>query len=133
MALRNELVQTLMERVDTRSEDTVRTGVIVLWHRLMGKFSPLIGPSSVQVLFMRSLDANRTLFPWLPSVRGDDSEAGLFSTFEAVLMTQSSDEVLKATRALLGSFVDALFTLIGTTLTGQFVCSVFRIDSTQRK
>jgi len=132
MSLSDELVQTLMDRVDTRSDAALRTGVAQVWHRLMGKFSPLIGPSSVQLLFMRSLDANRPLFPWLPSIYEDHPDAVLFSAFQSTLAGQPSDEVIKCTRALLGTYIDSLFTLIGTTLTMQFVCSAFRIDDSQR-
>lgn len=133
MTLRNELVQTLMETVNARSDLSVRADTAEIWHRLLGKFSPLIGVSSVYVLFCRSLEANRAAFPWLPAIHGDDPDAMLFTSFEAVVSSQASDEIIRATRALLSTYIDLLFGLIGTTLTMQFVCSAFRLAGGQRK
>jgi hypothetical protein len=115
-----------MKTVDTSSEEAVLADVLVLWHAVLGRFSPLIGPSSVQVLFMRSLAANRAAFPWLPRNNEHHAAATPFSAFEAILKTQPPDEVLRSTQALLGSYIDSLFTLIGRTLTAQFLHSVFR-------
>ena len=131
MALKNELLLLMMERLNTSSEGTFRTDVIVVWHAVLGKFSPLIGPTSVSILFLRSLDANRAAFPWLPPSRQGGVETP-FSAFEAILEAQSCDEAVRATRAMLGTYIDSLFTLIGITLTSQFVCSAFRRDGDQK-
>jgi hypothetical protein len=111
----------------------VLTDVTVIWLKVLGRFSPLIGPSSVNVLFARSLDANRAAFPWLPRIDQKNAADTAFSAFEAILKNQSSDEVVTATQALLGTYIDSLCTLIGRTLTEQFVSSAFRDDGDQKK
>jgi hypothetical protein len=123
MASKNELLLRLMERVDSSSEATALRDATVLWMALLGKFSPLIGPSSVHVLFVRSIDLNRADFPWLPPIPPTTVGAMQFSAFEAVLKTRRADEVVAATRALLGTYIESLFTLIGASLTAQFVSS----------
>ena len=121
MALKNELLLALLEKVDASSPSTVHNDVVAVWHRVLGKFSPLIGPSSVAVLFMRCLDANRAAFPWLPPIPAEGAGEMPFTAFEAVLKTRPSDEVIRVTHALLGSYIDLLFTLIGKQLTAHFV------------
>jgi hypothetical protein len=133
MASKNELLLTLMERVDDSSEATALRDVIVIWLALLGKFSPLIGPSSVHVLFVRSLEVNRTAFPWLPAVPANRADDLHFSAFEAILKTQPSDEVIRATQALLGTYIDSLFMLIGKSLTAKFVFSAVGGERDQKK
>lgn len=123
MALRNELLLTLMKRVDDNSDATAMRDVMAVWLVLLGKFSPLIGPSSVHLLFMRGLDINRPTFPWLPAFAPGSAGDHYFSAFEASIKMQPSGEVVRATQALLGTYIDSLFTLIGPTLTAKFVCS----------
>ncbi|MET0859061.1 MAG: hypothetical protein ABWY27_20105 [Telluria sp.] len=132
MALKNEILLTLIERVDTSAQATVLADVAVIWQKVLGRFSPLIGPSSVNVLFARSLDANRAAFPWLPPSDQNNAAEMPFSAFEAVLKIQSPDEVIRATQALLGTYIDSLYTLIGRTLTEQFVGSAFRDDGDKK-
>lgn len=131
MALKNELLLLMMARLDTSSEGTFHADVVVVWHALLGKFSPLIGPASVSILFLRSMDANRAAFPWLPPSHQGTVETP-FSAFEATLEAQPRDQAIRATRAMLGTYIDSLFTLIGITLTSQFVCSAFRRDGDQK-
>lgn len=121
MALKNELLRRLMERVDTSSEVSALRDVSTVWMAVLGKFSPLIGPSSVYVLFMRSIEVNRATFPWLPAIPPNNVGTMHFTAFEAALKTRPADDVVNATRALLGTYIDSLFALIGATLTAQFV------------
>jgi hypothetical protein len=123
MTLKTELVQTLMETVDRDSLNTMRADTIRVWRILFDKFSPLVGQLTVYVLFMRSLDANRASFPWLPPVDKHDLADMSFDKFESLLASQPDEEVLTATRALLGTYIETLLNLIGITLTGKFVYS----------
>jgi hypothetical protein len=133
MASKNELLRTLMEQVDDSADGTAQRDVIVVWLALLGKFSPLIGPGSVNLLFMRSVDVNRAAFAWLPPIAPNGAGGAHFSAFETVLKTQPSDEVIRATRALLGTFIESLFTLIGPALTAKFVGSAVGDKRDQKK
>lgn len=105
--------------------------VLAIWNRITRKFAPLLGPGSADLLFTRSLDENRSSFPWLPIAdpAGDTSYDGL----EASLAQRSPDEISAATRALLASYIDLLTTLIGARLTNQFLRSAFPADEAERK
>lgn len=133
MGLKNELLGRLMERVDASSEASALRDVSVIWMAVLGKFSPLIGPSSVYMLFMRSIDVNRAAFPWLPAIPPNNVGTVHFTAFEAALKTRPADDVVNATRALLGTYIDSLFTLIGTTLTAQFVGAAVSDKREQKK
>lgn len=133
MALKDELLLALLEKVDTSSQNTLLNDVVAVWHRLLGKFSPLIGPSSVAVLFVRCLDANRAAFPWLPRTPANGAAEMQFTAFEALLKTRPSDEVIRVTHALLGSYIDLLFTLIGTPLTAHFVGAAVGVNGDKKK
>jgi hypothetical protein len=122
MVISTELLRSLMARVDDSSDATAQRDAIVIWLALHGAFSPLLGRASVQVLFMRSLNLNRTTFLWLPS-SSRNGVGDLFCAFETALRKQPAEEVVRATHALLRSFVHALSTLIGQTLTEKCVCS----------
>lgn len=124
MTLTDELLQTLMDGIDTHSDATVRRDVLVLWQLVLDRFTPLIGLSSVYVLFLRCIEKNAAAFPWLPVSDKADLVDKSFSSFEALLETQEAGEAIRVTRALLGSYIDLLFALIGTTLTVKFICSV---------
>jgi hypothetical protein len=128
MVSKDELLRMIMKRVDTSSTAVLLTDVIIVWQTLARKFSPLLGPASVHALFMRGLDRNRADFPWLPPVYPDDDADTVFGAFEATLRTRTGDEVTRVTQALLCTYLDALFSLIGVTLTVQFVRAAFRDD-----
>ena len=133
MDLKNELLLTLMARVDHSSEAAALRDIIIVWLALLGKFAPLIGPGSVQILFRRTLDVNRAAFPWLPAISANGAGDEHFGAFETILKTQPSDEMIRATRALLDTFIDSLFSLIGATLTAKFVCSAVGDKRDQKK
>lgn len=122
-----------MARVDGSSDAAALRDASIVWMAVLGKFSPLIGPSSVYVLFMRSIDVNRVAFPWLPAISPNNVGAMHFTAFEAALQTRPADDVVNATRALLDTYIDSLFTLIGSTLTAQFVSAAISDKREQKK
>lgn len=124
MFLRDELVQVLMEMGGDGPGPVTDITAIAIWQRLMAQCARLLGPRWIDALFVRSLDANRAAFPWLPAPQPRQSGRALFQMFASRLSGQPRQEVDRATRALLGTYIDLLFTTIGTTLTAQAICSI---------
>lgn len=122
--MRDELVQILMEKIETEREFVDSASVIVMWERIFAKFSRLLSPNMVEVLFTRSLAANRGAFEWLPAAGPGSACVDLFGELEKSLSARPVTEVEVVTRALLGSFIDFLYALIGTALTAQTICSL---------
>ena len=122
MSLRDELVQVLLERSEVGQSQSF--GIIETWHEYMAKFSLLLNPPLVIVMFLRSADKHRTDFPWLPVLHRNHSCSEILKLLEESFSGQSPFQIDCATRALLSTHIDMLFEMIGETLTVKFVCSV---------
>lgn len=122
MSLRNELVQALLEMSTAGSQIQTNSSIIEMWQEYMATFSSVLDPRLVNTMFLRSLAKHRDDFPWLPSIRRNYSRIEILKLLRECLSTQSSDEVDRATRALLCTHIDMLFEMIGKTLTVQLVC-----------
>ncbi|MBZ2209264.1 hypothetical protein [Massilia soli] len=97
----------------------------IIWQRLACKFVPLIGPSSVQMIVGRSLDACQDHYPWLG--RGSDPAlcAPPYDGLRAAFKSADRDAVLAATTAMLATYANQLDTLIGARLAEQFLRATF--------
>ena len=123
MSLRDELVQTLLEMSEA-GQSQASLGVIKMLKQYMTKFSSLLGPTLVEVMFTRCADRHRTSFPWLPLLQRTHSRSEILKLLEESFSTHSAYQVDCATRALLSTHIDMLFGMIGETLTVQFVCNI---------
>lgn len=97
----------------------------LIWQRLARKFGPLIGPSSVQLIVGRSIEANQPSFPWLGLFANPGMATPPYDGLRAVLERAGHEAVLAATSAMLATYLGQLNTLIGARLTEQFVRAVF--------
>lgn len=122
--MRDELVQILVENIETGREIVDSASAIVMWQRIFAKFSRLLSPNMVEILFTRSLAENRGAFQWLPAAGPGSACVDLVGELEKSLSARPVTEVAVVTRALLGSFIDSLYALIGTALTAQAICSL---------
>lgn len=122
MSLRDELVQVLLERNEVGQSQ--RFEIIKTWHEYMAKFSLLLNPTLVNVMFLRSAEKHRTDFPWLPLLDRKQSRSEMLELLEESFSSQSPFQIDCATRALLSTHIDMLFEMIGETLTVKFVCSL---------
>lgn len=124
MSLRDELVQVLMEMSAVGSQSPANLSVMKMWQQYLARFSSLLTPSLVNVMFVRSLEKNRTQFPWLPSLPLSYSRNDCSKLLEESMSIQPAGAVDAATRAILKTHIDMLFEMIGTTLTVQFICKL---------
>ncbi len=132
----NEQLREIINEIQARHAGTdageVTALAIGIWRQLAFKFVPLLGPNSVNSIYARSLESNKSAFPWLPdSVRQDVADLPLMA-LKASLLVRRADEVILANSALLDTFVNLLATLIGARLTIPFLRSAFPHEAHQK-
>jgi hypothetical protein len=124
MSIPTELFATMTGRLAPGGSPGTSTDAILVWRALFGKFGPLIGPLSAELLFARSLSTHESVFPWLPqSVPG--ARQTLLDEFERSLDSRTPDEILAVNRLLLASYIASLAELIGPGLVARFVHTAF--------
>lgn len=131
MPIPTELFATIMERLHAQSASDAAAEATRLWHALFDKFSPLIGPLSAQLLFMRSLATHEPVFPWLPKVAPTSVQTA-FPEFERSLDGRSTEEIIAANHALLSTYTTVLSELIGARLAANFLHAAFAVDDTNK-
>ena len=97
--------------------------------RLARKFVPLLGPSSVQVIVERCLNACQADYPWLVSNSERTMSTPPYDGLRDALAGAEKDAVLAATSAILMTYVTQLNTLIGVRLTEQFLRATFPVPA----
>ena len=122
----------MMGRLAADSAAESAAAAIGLWKTLFRKFSPLIGPLSAELLFVRSLTMHVTNFPWLPQV-GPGGTKGAFAQFEHSLDGRTSEEIIAANHALVRTYITMLADLIGVRLAIKFLGTAFAADDIKKK
>lgn len=131
MPILTELFETLTGRLAADNAAGSAAEAIRLWQTLFHEFSPLIGPLSAELLFVRSLVAQEAAFPWLPRV-GPGVTRTAFAEFERSLDSRTAEEIVAANHALLSTYITVLADLIGVQLTVQFLRATFADDGTNK-
>ena len=127
MPIPTELFATIMGRLAVHSAVESAAEAMQLWQTLFRKFSPLIGPLSAELLFVRSLTTQQAAFPWLPHIAPGATRTA-FAAFELSLDGRTAEEIVAANHALLLSFVTLLADLIGLRLATKFLGTAFAED-----
>jgi hypothetical protein len=117
MSVQQELVQELLDLVDTSTACSASLSTLLIWHGVLAKSSMFINPIMANALFSRAVCIHRRTIPWLPAVTRGEASQDFFSRFETVLMAQPACHVTQATPVLLGSYIDMLITVLGIELT----------------
>lgn len=97
----------------------------MVFQRLARKFGPLIGPSTVQLIVGRSIEASQPTFPWLGPFANPGMSTPPYDGLRAVMERAEHEAVLAATSAMLVTYLNQLNILIGARLTEQFVRAIF--------
>lgn len=124
MPIPTELFETIIRHLAPGCGTATGADAVRVWRTLFGKFGPLLGPLSTDLLFARSLAAQEAAFPWLPQT-GPAGARFAFGAFERCLEGLASDDVIAVNRALLSSFTTLLAELIGMRLTVSFLQAAF--------
>ena len=118
----------MMGRLAADSAAKSATEAVRLWQTMFRKFSPLIGPLSAELLFVRSLNAHAAAFPWLPEV-GPGNTKTAFAQFERSLDGRTAEEIVAANHALVQTYITVLADLIGVRLAIKFLGTAFADDA----
>ena len=100
------------------------------WNAVAQTLAPIIGRSSVIVLYRRclvSVGMNRT---WLPSVTSSDPPDNDWAVLHASVSRQTAGEAAEACESLFVAFSDLLGSLIGRSLTEQLMPPVSALPPT---
>lgn len=121
--MQKELVQILIEMAEVGHDTVVGYEHLLIWNKLFSGLSLLLGSYTTYALFVRSLELNRKKFTWLPHTDDLTNGNDIFADFEEAFLAQSSD-VDSITRTLLGSYIDLLYSIIGSTMTIHIICRI---------
>lgn len=105
--------------------DTGAAAAINIWEQLARTFIPMIGPGGVSLIVARSVERNKLAYPWLPGALAPDLSQSIFGVLKICFEHRQAAEVIEANVALLDTFIDMMATLIGESLTIQFLRSAF--------
>lgn len=125
MPIPTELFTTIMAHMTPASTTDTAAATVRVWHVLFHKFSPLLGPLSADLLFVRSLVAHETAFPWLPRIAACEAKTA-FREFERSLEHRAPEEIAAANHALLSTYTAVLSDLIGDGLATRFLGATFQ-------
>jgi hypothetical protein len=121
MPIPTDLFATITAPLEAGTPD----GAIRVWQGLRNKLDPLLGALSNQLLFVRSLDAHRAEFPWLPMTVTLPERERAFDEYQRLLAGLDHSTLVRVNRTLLATYTDALCGLIGATLCTRFLRSAF--------
>ncbi len=109
---------------------TVADGAVVAWKEVAEALVPIVGRSSVTVLYRRCLVSVGIDRTWLPSVTAADLPEDDWTVLHAAVSRQTAKEASEACASLFVAFQDLLGSLIGPALTEQLLHPVSALSST---
>ncbi|MEW7849714.1 hypothetical protein AB2N08_13520 [Massilia aurea] len=121
MPIPTDLLATITAPLEAGTPDAA----IQVWQLLRNKLDPLLGALSSQLLFVRSLDAHRPAYPWLPATGSLPEREAVFAAFHKLLPGLEPQVLIEVNRALLATYTDAICELIGASLATRFLRSAF--------
>lgn len=125
MSLNARLLTDITQALRVAPAGMAAHEAILIWQQLARKFVPLIGPSSVQLIVGRTIEANQAVYPWLGLFSNPGMCTPPYDGLRTALERAAADDVHAATAAMLSTYVNQLNTLIGVRLTEQFLRSTF--------
>lgn len=100
----------------------IAAAVTSTWQAIEIALWPIVGKAGVAALFQRSLVLAAQTYPWLPA---DSSSLPDVAALQAILARQPNDVAADGGGAVLQAFHDLLATLVGPSLTGRLLGSVW--------
>jgi hypothetical protein len=131
MPIPSELFAKIMESISATNATESAEAAIRTWHTLFYKFVPLLGPLSAELLFARSLAAQRAAFPWLPRIAPEAAGTAV-AAFELSLGERTMEDIVAANRAMLATYITVLTELIGAGLAARFLDAAFSNENTNK-
>jgi hypothetical protein len=104
---------------------SIAMDAVAVWRDIDAALAPIIGHAGVAALYKRSLHLAQTSHPCLATVYESVSPSDEYATLQSVLSQQTTQDVIAAIGTLLQTFHDLLARLIGESLTGRLLRSVW--------
>jgi len=111
------------------SSRAIADAAVVRWNAVAEALVPIIGRSSVTVLYRRCLASVGVTRTWLPATTAADLPQDDWAMLHASVSRQTANEASEACSALFAAFRDLLGSLIGPTLTEQLLQPVSALPS----
>lgn len=131
MTIKDEGLLSVLDELTALHGAEPMDDVAIAWQKVVRKFTPLIGPSSVLLILERSLESNRTAISWLPAGVLPAGPDAAVERLRASMAQQSPTDILAAHRAILATFSELMATLIGARLTIQFLRAALHVDGAE--
>jgi hypothetical protein len=128
MTIKDEGLLSVLDELAALRGPELIDDVAIAWQKVVRKFTPLIGATSVLLILGRSLEHNRTAFMWLPAGVLPAGPDAAVERMRASIAGRLPADILAAHRAILATFSDLMTTLIGARLTMQFLRAAFPVD-----
>lgn len=128
MTIKDEGLLSVLDELTALRGPELMEDVAAAWQKVVRKFTPLIGASSVLLILERSFEHNRMVFSWLPAGVLPPGPDVAVKNLRASMEPHPPAEILAAHRALLATFSDLMTTLIGARLTIQFLRAALPVD-----
>jgi hypothetical protein len=107
------------------SAEQIADAIVALWQEIDQSLHPIIGHRGVAALYGRSLHLTTADYPWLAVGHQGTPAAVDPSALKAALAQQAAAEAAAGGIALFESFHDLLASLIGASLAGRLLHSVW--------
>ena len=105
--------------------DAVAKATFILWNLVAVRLTPVIGTKGVDILFRRSLHLTTAAFPWLTAIEEYQDMPSLISSTKARMTNRETSDSTEAGCAFLITFIELLKTLIGESLTGRLLGTIW--------
>lgn len=128
MPIPTELLASITDRLSPGGKPGNAADALRVWNRLYAKFSPLLGPLSTELLFVRTLHEHADSFPWLARCALPDKSGDALGAFTLCLDGQAPADIVAANSVLLATYIAELSDLIGDRLSAQFLRAAFSPD-----
>jgi hypothetical protein len=127
MQARTPGVVVTLARLEREGADpaSIATDAVAVWRDIDAALAPIIGHAGVIALYKRSLYLTRLSHPCLAIVYEAVPVSEGYAPLHSVLSQQAKADAIAAIGALLQTFHDLLAHLIGESLTGRLLRSVW--------
>lgn len=116
------LAQRAAEGLDASQ---IADAVVQAWQGIDAALAPIIGKGSVAVLYLRSLHLIEPAHPCLASMQPTEPTSVDLAALKSMLAQQDSATAAAVGGALLQTFYELLASLVGPSLTGRLLHSVW--------
>jgi hypothetical protein len=130
--LRDSIHRTLVQRAGyVPDANAVAEATLSIWHELAARLTPLIGTRGVYAIFSRSLHLTSFSFPWLAVAADGENSTTQLANLRTSIKSRKPADAAEASHTLLETYIELLAILIGESLTGRLLGSIWMLPSTK--